>query len=167
MAIKRWMGLLLAGSSLASVTHSSKVAARTTDAAADFVDDLIADLSAALYDHQTRALQCVQEPALVVNTGYAKYRGYYDSASALNHGEGCVRQVLIPSRLTVRPTKNSSIQYSQAPTGSLRWQPPRFPALAPSAPVTDTDAYGNQCYQHYLSLPGSFPFPGGNKDCLS
>ncbi|KAK4649815.1 hypothetical protein QC762_704820 [Podospora pseudocomata] len=147
MAIKQWMGLLLAGSSLSSALPSSKVAARTTDAATEFVDNLVAELTAAYNDHQIRAPQCAQESTLVVDTGYAKYRGYYDSASALNHWKG--------------------IRYSQAPTGSLRWQPPRFPALAPSAPVTDADAFGNTCYQHTpRTALGSFLGPPGSEDCL-
>lgn len=88
MAIKQWMGLLLAGSSLSSALPSSKVVARTTDAATEFVDNLVAELTAAYNDHQIRAPQCAQESTLVVDTGYAKYRGYYDSASALNHWKG-------------------------------------------------------------------------------
>ncbi|KAK0747257.1 Alpha/Beta hydrolase protein [Apiosordaria backusii] len=147
MAIKQWMGLLLAGFSLASALPNFKVDARTIDAATEFVEDLIADVTSAHNDHETRAPQCTQASILVVDTGYAKYRGYYDAPSALNHWKG--------------------IRYSQAPTGSLRWQPPRFPASAPSAPVMNANAYGNQCYQHTPSLPfGSAPYPGGSEDCL-
>ncbi|KKO97062.1 acetylcholinesterase [Trichoderma harzianum] len=83
--------------------------------------------------------------SLQVNVGYAKYKGYFDSASDLNIWKG--------------------IRYAAAPIGNLRWQPPRFPATEPSAqPIPATD-FGPLCPQAYLAVPG-VPNTLGNEDCL-
>ncbi|KAK3987546.1 putative lipase [Cladorrhinum sp. PSN332] len=134
------MGLLLAAS---SVANAAPHAARDeTDKATTFVNQLIANVTAA--DLEDRGL-CSQDSNLVVNTGYAKYRGYYDTASGLNQWKG--------------------VRFAKAPTGSLRWQAPRFPNLDLAAPITDANAAGPTCPQHLPSVPGTFPIPG-DEDCL-
>ncbi|KAK4188596.1 hypothetical protein QBC35DRAFT_189560 [Podospora australis] len=87
MAIKSWMsGLLLAGS-LASALPSNAPRQSSADAATIFVNELIANATAE--DHpDKRALTCGQNSNLVVDTGYAKYRGYSDAATGLNHWKG-------------------------------------------------------------------------------
>lgn len=87
MAVMRWItGLALAGS-LASCSPQI----RTPDIAGQFVSDLIANATQAEQKQQApqgRTLTCAQDNSLVVNLGYAKYRGYNDPATGLNYWKG-------------------------------------------------------------------------------
>ncbi|KAK0756325.1 hypothetical protein N5P37_011240 [Trichoderma harzianum] len=113
------------------------------DIASEFLSSLIANASQANVDDSSKDRR--SQSSLQVNLGYAKYKGYYDSASDLNVWKG--------------------IRYAAAPIGNLRWQPPRFPATQPSAqPIPATD-FGPICPQAYLAVPG-VPSILGNEDCL-
>ncbi|KAK4231620.1 putative lipase [Podospora fimiseda] len=135
------MGLLLATSSVAnSAPHTTR---DETDKATLFVNEIVSNLTAASLETPGT---CSQASSLVVNTGYAKYRGYFDATTGLNQWKG--------------------IRYSKAPTGSRRWQAPSFPNMDLSAPITDANTPGAGCPQHLPSVPGTFPIPGGDEDCL-
>ncbi|KAK4163858.1 acetylcholinesterase [Cladorrhinum sp. PSN259] len=143
MALKKLMGLLLATSAATAAT-SPVARDEPADAATTFVSELIAQVSNV--DLEQRGL-CSQESTLVVNTGYAKYRGFHDSASGLNQWKG--------------------IRYAKSPTGSLRWQPPTFPNLNLAAPITDANTAGSSCPQHTPSIGNNTAMiPGGSEDCL-
>jgi hypothetical protein len=111
--LRRWIaGLVLAGSlvSCAPQTDDSDLAdATTTDdgSAADigslFVSDLIANATAA-DEEQTATekrslLTCSQDSSLVVNLGYAKYRGSYDSSTGISSWKGSEHPSVPPSQL--------------------------------------------------------------------
>ncbi|KAJ2980934.1 hypothetical protein NUW58_g6814 [Xylaria curta] len=82
----------------------------------------------------------------VVDLGYAKYRGSYNSAYDLNLFRG--------------------IRYAAPPVGKLRWQMPQAPAKNRSGILPAVD-YAPQCPQS--SPTGLFdqpPQPSGDEDCL-
>lgn len=58
-----------------------------------------------------------------------------------------------------------SIRYAAAPTGNLRWKPPRFPAVQPGLPVNQANAFGPICPQSLPAVPNA-PYVPGNEDCL-
>lgn len=101
MAPLRWIaGLVLAGSLVScapqqvpDATTATTPDDGSTDIASLFVADLIANATAAQDEQQAqekRSLFCTQDSSLVVNLGYAKYRGYHDAATGLNYWKGSV-----------------------------------------------------------------------------
>jgi hypothetical protein len=99
MAPLKWIAnLVLAGSlvSCAPQVPGATIDAATlddgsTDIASLFVSDLIANATAAGEQQQTqekRFLTCSQSDSLVVNLGYAKYRGYHNASTGLNYWKG-------------------------------------------------------------------------------
>ncbi|KAK3368698.1 Alpha/Beta hydrolase protein [Podospora didyma] len=120
--------------------------AESGDIAASFVSELIQNATAIDTEAQKakRAL-CNAPQSLVVNAGYAKYRGSYNSATGLNTWKG--------------------VRYAEAPTGNLRWQPPRVPGPKPFAPITDATSFAATCPQTVPAVPGA-PFIPGDEDCL-
>jgi len=114
MAIGKLMTLLLAAS---AATTASPVAARdeTTDNAAAWLDELIANVTAADLPTEKRGF-CSQSSNLVVNTGYAKYRGFRDTASGLNLWKGYVltitswRGMPLPSPPLTQPNPECATQ---------------------------------------------------------
>ena len=90
----KWItGLALAGALASCSPHSTRDDSESadTDIASQFVSDLIADVSQADQEQQAsqrRSLTCAQDSSLVVNLGYAKYRGYNDPATGLNYWKG-------------------------------------------------------------------------------
>ena len=103
MAPLRWIaGLVLAGSLVScapqvDVADPPPAVDATTpndgspDIGSLFIADLIANATAAAEEQQAaqkRSLLCSQDDSLVVNLGYAKYRGYHDSSTGLNYWKG-------------------------------------------------------------------------------
>ncbi|KAK4148784.1 acetylcholinesterase [Chaetomidium leptoderma] len=149
MAPMTWIaGLVLAASSLVSgVPQVPDSATTPNDSASQFVSDLIANATRAEQDqaHEKRFLSCSQDSSLVVNLGYAKYRGVHTASTGLNSWKG--------------------IRYAAPPTGHLRWQPPHALPLRLNAPITDAAAFGPICPQTMPAVP-NVPFIPGNEDCL-
>jgi hypothetical protein len=93
MAPLRWIaGLVLAGALVSCAPQSAGAPdAGSADVADLFVADLIANATQAEQDQQTnekRLLSCSQDDSLVVNLGYAKYRGYHNTSTGLNVWKG-------------------------------------------------------------------------------
>ncbi|KAI1389329.1 alpha/beta-hydrolase [Hypoxylon trugodes] len=90
---------------------------------------------------------CLNEtpPAPVVDLGYARYQGYYDSAYDVNIYKG--------------------IRYAAPPTGKLRWQLPQSPAQNRSQIIQATK-YGSQCPQSGDGPGPQKTAPTGSEDCL-
>lgn len=108
MASLRWIvsaGLLLTGAvaapspqAPASSSLSAAPAPEVTpqpevaDLAGQFVSDLIANASQAEEEHlaasRKRLLGCNAGSSLVVDLGYARYKGYTDAATGLNYWKG-------------------------------------------------------------------------------
>ncbi|KAI0474359.1 carboxylesterase [Xylaria cf. heliscus] len=86
-------------------------------------------------------------PAPVVDLGYAKYQGYYDSTYGHNVFKG--------------------IRYAAPPAGELRWQMPQSPARNRSEVLPAVD-FAAQCPQSNPSVgsPQQFDVPSGDEDCL-
>jgi hypothetical protein len=112
MAALTWFtGLLLAGSSLVSCVPQAAdttvaASARTPDAsgsadiASQFVSQLITNATQAEQDVQARVkrnLSCGQNPSLVVDLGYAMYRGYHNATTGLNYWKGSEHSSTPPS----------------------------------------------------------------------
>ncbi|PSR85518.1 Carboxylesterase [Coniella lustricola] len=87
--------------------------------------------------------------SLVVDLGYEIYEGYYNATSDLNVFKG--------------------LRYAAPPTGSLRWQKPRSPAVNRTITLNAT-AYPPRCPQSPDSpLATNFDFDEsglGDEDCL-
>ena len=102
MALKRLSLLALATSPASCVSTPSGVPApddASVDIASSFVLDLIANVTQAeesFHSNEKRFLSCTQD-SLVVNLGYARYRGYHDSSTGLNYWKGSVHHIhLLP-----------------------------------------------------------------------
>lgn len=90
MAIRKFVTLLLAASAARAAPPVARdETTETTDIASAWVDELIANVTAAELPTEKRGF-CSQASSLVVNTGYAKYRGFSDTASGLNLWKGYV-----------------------------------------------------------------------------
>ena len=82
---------------------------------------------------------------LVVDLGYERYQGVANSSTGLNTWRG--------------------LRYAAPPTGQLRWQAPRTPAINRDQ-VLQASAYPHRCPQAPDSpLPPLYNFTG-NEDCL-
>ena len=82
---------------------------------------------------------------LVVDLGYERYQGVANSTTGLNTWKG--------------------VRYAAPPTGQLRWQAPRTPAINRDQ-VLQANAYPERCPQAPDSpLPPKYNFTG-NEDCL-
>ncbi|GAB1319872.1 Carboxylic ester hydrolase [Madurella fahalii] len=157
MVALRWIASLALAGSLASCSPqicettneaASPIVHRSADRAQEFVSGLIANATEAEQQHQAqrpRFLSCPRDESLIVDLGYARYRGYHDPSTGLNYWKG--------------------IRYAAAPTGSLRWQPPHPLPLQTDAPITDATTFGPVCPQSLPAVPNA-PFLPGNEDCL-
>ncbi|KAI1306169.1 carboxylesterase [Xylaria venustula] len=84
-------------------------------------------------------------PAPVVDLGYAKYQGFYNSTLDQNIFNG--------------------IRYAAPPVGELRWQMPQAPGRSRNEVISALD-YAPQCPQS-PSSPSALPAaPSGDEDCL-
>ncbi|KAK4207680.1 acetylcholinesterase [Rhypophila decipiens] len=128
-------------------------AADPEDIASSFVAELISNATQIQEELESTVekrsllgdLLCDQKDDLVVNLGYAKYQGVANAASGVNSWKG--------------------IRFAAAPTGNLRWQPPRSPPLVLNAPVTPANSFGPMCPQSLPAVPNA-PYIPGNEDCL-
>ncbi|KAH6843213.1 Alpha/Beta hydrolase protein [Chaetomium sp. MPI-CAGE-AT-0009] len=151
MAPVKWIaGLVLAGSlpSCAAEIPDAVTAILDADIASQFVADLIGNATRAEQEQQAqekRFLSCTQDESLVVNLGYAKYRGYHNTSTGLNYWKG--------------------IRYAAAPTGKLRWQPPQPLPLKLDAGIADATTFGPICPQSRPAVPNAV-FTPGDEDCL-
>ncbi|AEO68120.1 uncharacterized protein THITE_2117509 [Thermothielavioides terrestris NRRL 8126] len=157
MCALRWItGLLLAGPALVSCvaqtadpTGTASVptpdASGSADIASQFVSELIANATQAGQAQEKRNLSCSPNDSLVVDLGYAKYRGYHNATTGLNNWKG--------------------IRYAAPPTGDLRWQPPQALPPKAGAAVTDASSFGPICPQSLPAVPGAVFIPG-DEDCL-
>ncbi|KAL2195384.1 Alpha/Beta hydrolase protein [Corynascus similis CBS 632.67] len=163
MAILKWItGLLLAGflqvvscgdtSRLAIVPVTSLDATGSADLASQFVSELIANATLVCEPkqdqqaHDKRSASSKQDGgSLVVDLGYAKYRGHHNNTTGLNYWKG--------------------IRFAAPPTGELRWKPPQTLPPRPDAPIENATAFGPICPQSLPSVPGAVFIPG-NEDCL-
>ncbi|KAI0114466.1 carboxylesterase family protein [Nemania sp. FL0031] len=84
-------------------------------------------------------------PPPVVDLGYAKYQGFYDSTYDQNIFRG--------------------IRYAAPPVGDLRWQMPQSPAINRTV-VLSAENYASQCPQSPNSPNAPSPSPSGDEDCL-
>lgn len=97
-AALKWIACLAVAGSIASSSASpqaaeaSPVTRTPADAAGQFLSDLIANVTEAEQQQrgasQPRLLSCAQDESLVVDLGYAKYRGYHNSTTGLNYWKG-------------------------------------------------------------------------------
>ncbi|KAL2134419.1 hypothetical protein VTI74DRAFT_258 [Chaetomium olivicolor] len=145
MAPLKWFMTLVLAGSLVSCFTTINSRQDSTDIASQFVADLIANATLAEQHQQKRFISCTQDDSLVVNLGYAKYRGYHNSTTGLNYWKG--------------------IRYAAPPVGNLRWQPPQPLPLKLNAPIEDATAFGAICPQSLPSVPSAAFIPG-NEDCL-
>lgn len=88
MTALKWIaGLALA--SLVSCAPANAPAPDGSDVGSQFVADLIANASQAEQPAaEKRFFSCSQDDSLVVNVGYAKYRGYHNASTGLNYWRG-------------------------------------------------------------------------------
>ncbi|KAI0376189.1 alpha/beta-hydrolase [Hypomontagnella monticulosa] len=84
-------------------------------------------------------------PAPVVDLGYARYQGYYNSTSDLNIYKG--------------------IRYAAPPVGKLRWQLPQIPTENRSQVIPAVE-YAPQCPQSGFTPNPRRAVPSGSEDCL-
>ncbi|KAK3681815.1 Alpha/Beta hydrolase protein [Podospora appendiculata] len=144
-------GLALLGALATALPQSTTAdVTESVDIAAQFVDDLVSNATQVADEQDAssvtrRGSRCDRATSLVVDVGYAKYQGYSNSTNGLNYWKG--------------------IRYAAAPTGNLRWQPPRLPSPVPNAPLTQATSFGAGCPQAIPSVPNA-PFIPGNEDCL-
>jgi hypothetical protein len=127
MAPLKWIaGLVLAGSLVScapQVTDATTDATTpddgSTDIASSFVSDLIANATAAEQEQQAqekRFLSCTQDDSLVVNLGYAKYRGYHDASTGLNYWKGSEHLASsVRNLLTSADTKFPLVEFATRP----------------------------------------------------
>lgn len=64
--------------------------------------------------------------SLVVDLGYEQYQGEVHGSTGLNSWLG---YVYVSAQTKPRPIQGYRIRYAAPPTGSLRWQAPRAPAV--------------------------------------
>lgn len=58
------------------------------------MSDLISNVTKAETELKARnLLTCAQDESLVVNVGYAKYRGYHNATTGLNYWKGYVKPI--------------------------------------------------------------------------
>ncbi|KAJ4290022.1 hypothetical protein N0V88_006823 [Collariella sp. IMI 366227] len=147
MAPLKWFtSLMLAGTLMScSPIPDTTITRRDDDVSSQFVADLIANVSQVEQQQQKCFISCIQDGSLVVNLGYAKYRGSNNPATGLNTWKG--------------------IRYAAPPVGNLRWQPPQPLPLKLNTPIEDATAFGNICPQSLPSIPNAAFIPG-NEDCL-
>lgn len=163
MVIPRWTALvpLMAGAAairwpqVTDITVGTRettapATSSSTDIAANFVSSLIFNATQIDEAQRTakRGLKCQLQQSsqpLVVDVDYAKYQGYSNTTTGLNYWKG--------------------IRYASAPTGNMRWKPPRRPVSQSNAPITPATAFGPICARSLPSVPG-LPFVLGNEDCL-
>lgn len=90
MAPLKWFtSLMLAGTLVScSPTPDTTITRRDDDVSIQFVADLIANASQVEQQQQKRFLSCTQDNSLVVNLGYAKYRGSHNPTTGLNTWKG-------------------------------------------------------------------------------
>lgn len=109
MAALRWVASLALVGSLAScspqvrgttngVASTASVVHRSADRAEQFVAGLIVNATEAEQRHQARHPRfppCFPDESLIVDLGYARYRGYYDPSTGLNYwkGSGLLSQI--------------------------------------------------------------------------
>ncbi|KAL2194689.1 Alpha/Beta hydrolase protein [Corynascus similis CBS 632.67] len=148
MTSRWWIaGLALVGSFASCAPNVPRSSASDTDIATRFVADVLADVRQAEQQrqHERSPPDLGHNNPLVVNLGYAKYRGYHDASTGLNYWKG--------------------LRYAAPPTGKLRFQPPQPLPLNSSSLVTDAVNFGPICPQLMPSVPNA-PFLPGNEDCL-
>ncbi|KAK4245812.1 hypothetical protein C7999DRAFT_42707 [Corynascus novoguineensis] len=159
MATLRWLtGLLIVGTLASCVTRTADssdivgtasspsqdvTVPEPSDLGSQFVSELIANATDAVLEERRAA--CSQDSSLVVDLGYAMYRGQHNKTIGLNSWKG--------------------IRYAAPPTGNLRWLPPKGLPPKKKAPVTNATAFGPMCPQSLSSIPGAVYTPG-NEDCL-
>ncbi|KAK0463611.1 Alpha/Beta hydrolase protein [Desarmillaria tabescens] len=96
---------------------------------------------------------CAAQSTAVIDLGYAKYQGAWDSAGSNN-------------------TQFLGIRFAAPPTGSLRWQAPRTPDFV--ADIQNATAEPSGCLQAGFGRASSNPFPtskraasaADSEDCL-
>ncbi len=153
MAPLRWISGLVLAASLVSCAPQAVVdettAAATTpdpatstaapaeDIASQFVSDLIANATQADEEQsqEKRSLFCTQD-SLVVNLGYAKYRGYNNASTGLNYWKGSesLSFFLLSLPSPTSPTPPLSVYHCPL---SRPTTPPPFPimnSLTPHGP---------------------------------
>jgi len=90
--ISRWWiaGLALVGSFASCAPNVPRSSASDTDIATRFVADVLADVRQAEQrrPHERSPPDLGHNNPLVVDLGYAKYRGYYDASTGLNYWKG-------------------------------------------------------------------------------
>ena len=187
MSLKRLGLLALAASLVLGVPAPTGVPLpddASNDIASSFLLDLIANVTQteeSSHANAKRFLSCTQD-SLVVNLGYARYRGYHNSSTGLNYWKGSVRPVpLLPPHLFVvacilstrlcwfetdaDARRLCSIRYAAPPTGNLRWQPPQVLPPKLNLPIENAYDFGPICPQAMPSLP-SAPYIPGDEDRL-
>jgi hypothetical protein len=89
MAPLTWIaGLALASASLASCAPTNAPPPDPLDIGCQFVADLIANATQAEQQAAQQGSSCSQDSSLVVDVGYAKYRGHHDASTGLNNWKG-------------------------------------------------------------------------------
>ncbi|AEO68640.1 uncharacterized protein THITE_2053903 [Thermothielavioides terrestris NRRL 8126] len=153
MAPKRWISVLVPASTLVLcallAAGAAAGASDSTDLATQFVADLIANVTGLMQQQQAEvesSRSCSNDDPLVVDLGYAKYRGYHNATTGLNYWKG--------------------IPFAAPPTGNLRWQPPQMLPPNPDAPIVNASAFGPVCPQSPPSSAGPVGFIPGDEDCL-
>jgi len=88
MALLKWLTTLAFASSLASGSPVARQEA--TDIANEWVSELIANLTEVESSFERRGLLgcSYNNPNLVVDLGYAKYKGSYNAATGINSWKG-------------------------------------------------------------------------------
>jgi hypothetical protein len=95
MAPKRWISVLVPASTLVLcallAAGAAAGASDSTDLATQFVADLIANVTGLMQQQQAEvesSRSCSNDDPLVVDLGYAKYRGYHNATTGLNYWKG-------------------------------------------------------------------------------
>ena len=101
MAPLTWIaGLALASAaSLASCAPANAPPPDPLDTGCQFVADLIANVTQAEQQAAQQGSLCSQDSSLVVNVGYAKYRGHHDASTGLNNWKGFDARLLTSIRV--------------------------------------------------------------------
>ncbi|KAK0482570.1 Alpha/Beta hydrolase protein [Armillaria novae-zelandiae] len=89
---------------------------------------------------------CGAHSTPVIDLGYAKYRGTFDSAGSNN-------------------TQFLGIRFAAPPTGSSRWRAPRTPGFV--AGIQNATAEPSECLQAGTGTASSNPFPASKRDSLA